>query len=312
MCRQDSRVHLSAEEEIAAEESLAIYCKPVELYNILQRRAIGNPSFLQRCLHYKIEAKHKKRIKMTISLSGTPHDGLQTQSLFPVYILLARQISCFAAAEYSAVYRFSRAYILTTSTDVEGMNRARANFILPEINKLAAEVKSGSLDILFIRCAPVTNSVCAIDPTKNHNDMASFLSNVEGYCLLGKISMELLHLSWEKSPNLSFGERAEMMLTVHMHSCFMKLSCVDGDKSIAFQMLCDSGPLDTSQHVEVIISAEEVGVKGKSPYNSYSYNDVPPSLSHIMRLRTGNVIFNYRYYNNKLQRTEGIINFILC
>ena len=42
MCRQDSRVHLSAEEELAAEESLSIYCKPVELYNILQRRAVGN------------------------------------------------------------------------------------------------------------------------------------------------------------------------------------------------------------------------------------------------------------------------------
>lgn len=42
MCRQESRVHLSAEEEIAAEESLSIYCKPVELYNIIQRRAIRN------------------------------------------------------------------------------------------------------------------------------------------------------------------------------------------------------------------------------------------------------------------------------
>lgn len=46
MCRQDSRVHLSAEEEIAAEESLSIYCKPVELYNILQRRAVGNVIYL--------------------------------------------------------------------------------------------------------------------------------------------------------------------------------------------------------------------------------------------------------------------------
>lgn len=42
MCHEDSRVHLSEEEEIAAEESLAAYCKPVELYNILQRRAIRN------------------------------------------------------------------------------------------------------------------------------------------------------------------------------------------------------------------------------------------------------------------------------
>lgn len=42
MCRQDSEAHLSAEEELAAEESLSIYCKPVELYNILQRRAVRN------------------------------------------------------------------------------------------------------------------------------------------------------------------------------------------------------------------------------------------------------------------------------
>ncbi|KAI8007470.1 Polycomb group protein EMF2B [Camellia lanceoleosa] len=244
MCRPDSRLHLSPEVEIAAEESLSIYCKPVELYNILQRRAVRNPSFLQRCLRYKIQAKHQKRIQMTISLSGMPHDGLQTHRLFPLYILLAR----------------------------------------PDSNFAVGELKSQIL--------------CAIDPTQNHKDMTSFPSNVEGYCLLGKIPMELLYLSWEKSPNLSLGERAEMMSTVDMHSCFMKLSCMDEDKSVAFQM--PSGAV----HVEVLISAEEVGAKEKSLYNSYSNNDIPTSLSHIMRLRTGNVIFNYRYYNNKLQRTE--------
>lgn len=45
MCRQDPCAHLSPEEQIAAEESLSIYCKPVELYNILQRRAVRNVSF---------------------------------------------------------------------------------------------------------------------------------------------------------------------------------------------------------------------------------------------------------------------------
>lgn len=45
MCRQDPRAHLSPEEQIAAEESLSIYCKPVELYNILQRRAVRNVTF---------------------------------------------------------------------------------------------------------------------------------------------------------------------------------------------------------------------------------------------------------------------------
>ncbi|XP_057475999.1 polycomb group protein EMBRYONIC FLOWER 2-like isoform X4 [Actinidia eriantha] len=304
MCRQDSRVHLSAEEEIAAEESLSIYCKPVELYNILQRRAIRNPSFLQRCLQYKIQAKHKRRIQMTISLSGTPNDGLLPQSLFPLYIFLARPVSNFGNAEYSAVYGFNRACVLTNSSGANGMNKAQVNFILPEINKLAAEVKSGSLAILFVSCAEVTNSVCAIDPTKNHMDITYFPSNVEGLCLLGKVPLELLYLSWEKSPNLKFGEKAELMSSLDMHSCFVKLSCMDEDKYIAFQMPHSAGVVNASRQVEVIISAEEVGAKEKSPYSSYSYNDIPSPLSHIVRLRIGNVIFNYRYYNNKLQRTE--------
>lgn len=52
----------------------------------------------------------------------------------------------------SAVYRFSRECILTNCTGVVAMNQNEANFILPEINKLSAEVKSGSLTILFVSC----------------------------------------------------------------------------------------------------------------------------------------------------------------
>jgi hypothetical protein len=99
MCHEDSRLRISEEEEIAAEESLAAYCKPVELYNIIQRRAIRNPLFLQRCLHYKIEAKHKRRIQMTVFLSGAIDAGVQTQKLFPLYILLARLVSPKPVAE---------------------------------------------------------------------------------------------------------------------------------------------------------------------------------------------------------------------
>ena len=45
MCNEDPRVHLSEEEKIAAEESLEAYCKPVEFYNIIQRRAIKKVCF---------------------------------------------------------------------------------------------------------------------------------------------------------------------------------------------------------------------------------------------------------------------------
>lgn len=47
--------------------------------------------------------------------------------------------------------------------------------------------------------------------------------NLEGHCLLGRMPMELLHLLWDKSPNLSLGERAEMWSTVDLNPCFMKV-----------------------------------------------------------------------------------------
>ncbi|RVX15518.1 hypothetical protein CK203_009237 [Vitis vinifera] len=111
MCHQNSCVHFSAEEAVAAEESLLIYCKPVELYNILQCRALQNPeayqpdlphfmkfpelpvlnpnpldtihmrqpSFLQRCLRYKIQARRKQ--SALSELNGDQASGLDGLSL---------------------------------------------------------------------------------------------------------------------------------------------------------------------------------------------------------------------------------------
>lgn len=45
MCHLESRGRPSSQATIAAEESLSVYCKPVELYNILQRRALHNVIF---------------------------------------------------------------------------------------------------------------------------------------------------------------------------------------------------------------------------------------------------------------------------
>ncbi|XP_034898488.1 polycomb group protein EMBRYONIC FLOWER 2 isoform X7 [Populus alba] len=277
MCREDARggavLHLTEEEEIAAEESLSIYCKPVELYNILQRRSIGNPSFLQRCLLYKIQAKNKRRIQMTISMLVTLNGVVQSHNIFPLYVLLARLVSNIGVLEYSEVYRFSQPCVLTGFAGVEGSTQVQAHFVLPEMNKLASEVKSGSLHVLLVSFAGAQSSMHGIDLTKGH------LENVGGCCLLGKIPLDSLCNFWEKSPNLGLGQRAEVTSPVDMNACFLK---------------------NTSQ-LQVNISAEEVGAKEKS---SYTCSDMSSSSSHVIRLRVGNVIFNYRYYNNKLQKTE--------
>ncbi|KAD7480351.1 hypothetical protein E3N88_03487 [Mikania micrantha] len=295
------RVHLSEEEQRAAEESLSVYCRPVEL--------------------------------VQISVSIRPlDDGQQTQSLFPLYILLARPVlTPNAETLRSSSYRFKRASKLTAFRGAQSVGSPRARFTLPELNKLSTEVKSGSLAMLLVSCADITNPT-AIDLTKDNmyspckiffiNDIMSIyfsvwsLSNLlsilcsclaanEGYCLMGKIPIDFLHFSREKSPNISLGERAQFMSTVSLKSCYMKLSCTDGDKRLSFQFPYNSEAVSILQQVPVIITAEELGAKDLSPYDLYSYNNIPTDkLPQVIRLRTGNVIFNFKYYNNMLHRSE--------
>lgn len=302
MYRDDSHMHLSEEDEIAAEQSFSIYCKPVELYNILQRRAIDTPYFLQRCLHYKKQVKDKKKIQMTISLPGTANDRFKTQILFPIHVLLARPIG--NTAEHSAVYHFSKVCVLTSYTGVEGGNQSIVKFILPEMNKLSVEIDSGKFCILFISCAESSSSKSQDDLTKNANQTSSPLYT-GGSGLVGKISLEMLHLSWAQSPNLVLGERVDFLTTVDMRSCIVKPSSVDKKVCISFQNFSSSGVASAPLQLPVNISAEEVGAKEKNLYNSYSCSDNTNSgISNAVRLRTGNVIFNYRYYNNILHKTE--------
>ncbi|XP_028805144.1 polycomb group protein EMBRYONIC FLOWER 2 isoform X2 [Neltuma alba] len=301
MCRLDSRGHLSAEEEVAAEESLAVYCKPVEFYNILQRRAISNPSFLQRCLQYRIKARHKRRIQMTISLSRTV---TETQTVFPLYIFLARLVSDVGAAEYSATYSISRLCMFRNCPGIDGSSQVQANFTLPEVSKLAVEAKSRTLAILFISSVENLNSSIGGSTSMVPLDLTSFASKAEGYCLYGKVSLESLYMTWESSPNFNLGQRAEIMSTVDFLPCFLKSDFLNEDKRVSIQVPCNSENR-VSKQIQMIVSAEEFGAKEKSHYHTYVGDEVPSSsLSHIMRLREGNVIFNYRYYQNKLQRTE--------
>lgn len=304
MRRYDFHVHLSEEDEIAAEQSFSIYCKPVELYNILQRRAIDKPLFLQRCLRYKQQEKDKKKIQIAVYLPGTTNERLRNQFLFPVHVLLARPIG--NTAEHSAVYQFSKVRVLTSYPGVEGVtvNQSIIKFILPEMNKLSVEIDSGRICILLISCAESSSSNIQDDLTKSADQTSSPLY-AGGPVLVGKISLEMLLMSWEKSPNLVSGERTEYLTTVDMKSCIVKPSSVDKKLCISFQNFSSSGIASTPLQLPVNISAEEVGAKEKSPRNSYSFSDHTGSVtSNAVRFRTGNVIFNYWYYNNILHKTE--------
>ncbi|KAL1822844.1 hypothetical protein ACET3Z_009622 [Daucus carota] len=281
MYHDGSHVHLSEEDQIAAEQSFSIYCKPVELYNILQRRAVDRPFILQRCLRYKQQVKTNKKIQMTVYLSGTVDDRMKTQIPFPMHILLARPMS--SNAENSAVYQFSKVCVLTSYTGMNEVNQSRVKFILPEMNKLSVEIDSGKICILFISCAESSS----LESQDNFTETAVYTG---GSGLVGKITLEMLHLSWEKSPSLALGERVELFTTVDMKSCIVKPSFVDKKLCISFQNFSSSGDASTPLQLPVYISVKEVGAREKTPNG--------------LRLRSGNVIFSYRYYNNKLHKIE--------
>nr|ABD85300.1 embryonic flower 2 [Yucca filamentosa] len=302
MCRQQSRGTLTAEEVLAAEESLSVYCKPVELYNILQRRAIRNPSFLQRCLHYKIQAKHKRRIQMALSLSGNMNADIQMQNVFPLYVILARSVTDMTPKE-SAVYRVNRACILTSFSEFGMKDQTEANFIIPEMKKSSVDGQVGNLTIILASngaatCASAENCIPG-----DYDEFGSFPTKLVENCLWGKIPIESLCSSLEKSVTWNLDHRVEMISATDMHPTILKTSLLSKDNCLAF----GTHNLDSksSFQVQVTICAQEVGAREKSPYDSYSYNNIPASsLPHIIRLRTGNVFFNYKYYNNILQKTE--------
>ncbi|XP_047169358.1 polycomb group protein EMBRYONIC FLOWER 2 isoform X1 [Vigna umbellata] len=301
----DACEHLSAEEELAAEESLSIYCKPVEFYNILQRRAMRNPLFLQRCLHYQIKEKHKKRIQMTVSLMRTI---TESQNVFPMSICLARRVSDHGSSRQSAMYRIGRMFIFRNSPGIDLNTQVQANFTLPEVNKLADEARSCSLDILFVSTATVKNSNLSSGVNSNSmpsdtNHLAFFESGE--YCLWGKVSLESLYMAWDCFPNFRLGQRAEIMSTVDLLPCILKSDFKNDYTRVSIQVPSNFENMSASKQVQITISAEEFGAKEKSPCISYTGSEVPSSsLSHLIGLREGNVMFNYRYYNNKLQRTE--------
>ncbi|KAJ3672558.1 hypothetical protein LUZ60_007279 [Juncus effusus] len=294
MCRQqqsNSRVCMTAEEKLAAEESFSLYCKPVELYNILQRRSAKNPYFLHRSLLYKIHAKRKKRIQVSVSLSGSLNGEIQSCNIFPLYVLLARPFE-----ESALKYALNRAYKLDSFFEFGEKIKNEANFVIPDLKRLANDSRVNNLHVIIISTGQNGENIA-------ENGESSSFPNIEGKCNWGKIPINLISSSLENCVTLSLGHKAEMVSAINMQPTYLEPHLLEQNNCITFRP--NKEDTSGSFQLQVSISAEETGASERTLYDSYSYeNDDSSSLHHIMRLRAGNVLFHYRYYNNTLQRTE--------
>nr|AHW98548.1 ZOS4 [Oryza sativa f. spontanea] len=261
MCCEHSVAQFSSDQQLNPEENLALYCKPLELYNFIRHRAIENPPYLQRCLLYKIRAKQKKRIQITISLPGSNNKELQAQNIFPLYVLFARPTSNVPIEGHSPIYRFSQARLLTSFNDSGNNDRAEATFVIPDLETLIATQAYGLTFILVSR------------GTKK----------IKGELDKIFVKMTVLRNMWTTLLSESLQGNVSGPTFLEHDNC-LSFCSRKADAMVPYQL-------------QVKVSAAEAGAKDilKSPYNSFSYSDVPPSLLlRIVRLRVGNVLFNYK------------------
>ncbi|EAZ44164.1 hypothetical protein OsJ_28786 [Oryza sativa Japonica Group] len=240
---------------------------------------------------------------ITISLSGGTNKELRAQNIFPLYVLLARPTNNVSLEGHSPIYRFSRACLLTSFHEFGNKDYTEATFVIPDVKNLATS-RACSLNIILISCGRAEQTFDDNNCSGNHVE-GSTLQKLEGKCFWGKIPIDLLASSLGNCVSLSLGHTVEMSSTVEMTPSFLEPKFLEDDSCLTFcsQKVDATG----SFQLQVSISAQEAGAKdmSESPYSVYSYNDVPPSsLTHIIRLRSGNVLFNYKYYNNTMQKTE--------
>ncbi|XP_020232863.1 polycomb group protein EMBRYONIC FLOWER 2 [Cajanus cajan] len=229
---------------------------------------MGNPLFLKRCLRYKIEAKRKKRIQMTVLFARRI---TEKQNVFPIYVCLARRISDDGTSRHSAVYQIGRIFIFRNSPGIDLNTQVQANFTLPEINKLAEEAKSDSLVILFI--STLTGGNSNLSSGVDSNSMPSDLSHLAlfesgKYCLCGKVSLESIYLILKHMPNFRLGQSVSIMSNVDLLPCILKSDFLNEGTRISIQIPSNFENMGTSKQLQISISAEEFGAKEQSPYLS--------------------------------------------
>ena len=115
------------------------------------------------------------RIQLTVSLSRGTNTACREQNIFPLYVLLATPTSNLSLEEVSLpflsfnryfvpnylllltkcyaqhppIYRFSRAYFLTSFGGFGSKDHTKATFVIPDIENLASS-RASNLNIIII------------------------------------------------------------------------------------------------------------------------------------------------------------------
>ncbi|BBN11536.1 polycomb protein SUZ12 [Marchantia polymorpha subsp. ruderalis] len=320
-----SRDHISTadDEDIAAEESLSHYCKPVELYNIIQKRLARQPLFLQRCLSYKISAAHQRSMKMTVAATGFSNsrgsawgtlakvsgkelgsnDLVFGRQSYSVLVMVTSPVKDLTK-EGQFAYRLRKPKVLVvgqcSDTDVES-SQSSVTFILPETRKLLLNAKRGDV-VLFIVMAQEGRHIEA-------SEAYLALANCSGRITWGKVAFTSICQMWLKSTReysrMSIETRDPRDPREHSHVTTTNVDLKPGklqhdNSEIEPSILLSSSTKVTNDRSLVRLQIRFIGEEaGHSNLVSRNTNGTLPS-----KTRAGRIVFHYLYDHGTRRKTE--------
>ncbi|KAH1230180.1 Polycomb group protein EMF2B [Glycine max] len=329
--------NLSEEEKLAAIESLTVYCRPIELYNIIKSRTKKKPLYLRRCMDYHIKAKRKKRLVLTASLSWKDDDN---RALFPLCVCLGR-LDPNTEARSAQRYHVGKisSFKGLSGVDGKGNTQLEVNFMLPEFDKLAGEVSTAKYWFLVFASAgnPISlsranSSPWPVEVSSNEFELneyggdhalsAEFALSMHSAwggerCLYGKVSLNFHQDNGNVFPYFLLRKPGKIKIEMNLHPCILTYHlqyCIQR-KSKIISIQDSRNSKAKLEQFEVSFCLEEFGAREKSSSQTNTSTEVswiPPSSSQILWSKEGNVVFCYRYYNNKLHRTEEFGGFSIC
>ncbi|XP_047161238.1 polycomb group protein EMBRYONIC FLOWER 2-like [Vigna umbellata] len=223
---------------------------------------MGTPVFLRRCLRHKVQEKQNKRIQMTVCLKKVFNNG---KSVFPMYVCLARRAPNSGVSMDTVVYQIGRIFIFRNSREVDWNSEVQVKFTLPELNKLAKEAKSDTIDLLFVSAATVEDSSLSNGANSNSSPLDPNhlpLGESGEYCLLAKATLESIYMAWNHLPTFRLGNRTEICTTLDLFPCILKSDFQNQGEKVSIQRPSDDKNMSISE-MHISISAEEFGSKEK-------------------------------------------------
>ncbi|KAH7282929.1 hypothetical protein KP509_35G053800 [Ceratopteris richardii] len=309
----------------AADESLSLYCKPIELYNIIRTRSSKKPIFLQRCLRYKIDEAKQRRIKLTVSAikvaiatcdthlnTGKNQKGFTYDEHAFESVLVMLTAPVLSAVGGNSCFRLSQTHVLRTKA-VAPCNTAEhssVTFLLPEMKKLL--LLSGRDDAVFVF---ITSAEISPSYNGNHTKIKPAVNSSRSV-LWGSISLRSLCQKW----SASYADERDVYGSMHgisdetidvelLPSRLQLVNSVDG-RYVNFQQVAPDFRAQSMVKLQLCLSVQgsspSSGVKlenGNYSNNSRAFNE--PSLSRVSRSQPGQVVFHYYYYYNQLYKSEG-------